>query len=203
MFRNLQNDASYRESRMRGKDRRSAKAMDSKSQRGRSFRIESWIQFEFETQRRLFDAGVCVPQPVDCHGSAILMELIGDAEQAAPRLCDVDLDPSEAPLQFESLIRNIELMLTCDRIHADLSPYNVLYWQGTSVIIDLAQAVDARSGSDVLPFLLRDVDRLARHFVRLGVKADPESVALEMWAKYTRGALARLSPGDPGSGDLR
>ncbi len=189
MFRNLQNDTIYTDGRMPERDRRSRKAMDKKSRRGRSFRMESWIHFEFETQTRLFEAGVDVPEPLDTLGNAILMELIGDGAGAAPMLCDVDLDPAEARNQYERLMQNIELMLACDRVHADLSAYNVLYWKGRSVIIDFAQAVDARSGPDVLHLLSRDVDRLARYFARRGPALEPEGTALDLWSRYTRGAL--------------
>ncbi len=62
MFRNLQNDAVYRENRMADKDRRSRKAMDRMTRRGRAFRMESWIKFEFDTLQRLHKAGADVPR---------------------------------------------------------------------------------------------------------------------------------------------
>ena len=35
-------------------------------------------------------------------------------------------------------MHKVELFLACDRIHGDLSAYNVLYWQGNVTLIDEA-----------------------------------------------------------------
>ena len=32
---------------------------------------------------------------------------------------------------FRRLLRNVELFLDCDRVHADFSPFNILFWEGT------------------------------------------------------------------------
>ena len=58
MFRNLQNDALYRENRHARKDRRSAKAMNRLSRLGRSLRMESWIQYEFVKAYKLHEMWV-------------------------------------------------------------------------------------------------------------------------------------------------
>ncbi len=134
--------------------------------------------------------------PVDTYGNAILMEFIGDEERPAPMLRHVSIAPSEARPLFDRLLRNIELMLAYDRVHADLSPFNVLYWRGRPTIIDFAQAVDARSGQDLLQLLLRDVDHIAGYFARNGVAADPQSIAHDMWSRYIRGEM-RPAPALP------
>ncbi len=189
MFRSLQNDATYRENRTAGKDRRSQKAMDQMSRRGRAFRMESWIHFEFDTLKQLFCAGVAVPEPIDCHGNAILMEYIGDECEPAPMLQHADLDHARAEILCKGLVRDVELMLACDRVHGDLSAFNVLYWHERAIIIDFAQAVDARSGPDVFGLLSRDVGNLARFFSKFGVSVDPEYLAFDMWSRYLQGPV--------------
>ena len=184
MFRSLKNDAVYRENRKVEKDRRLQKAMDKMSRRGRAFRMETWIRFEFDAHKRFYNAGVAVPEPVDSYGNAILMEYIGDEQEPAPILNHVELDPSNAEPLFNELIRNIELMLSCDRVHADLSAFNVMYWREKAIIIDFAQAVDARSGPEVFKLLSRDVENIAKYFAKNGISADPEYITFGMWSRY-------------------
>jgi RIO kinase 1 len=195
MFRSLSNDAVYRESRQqhdeRGRVVRDGRRQrDGKhSQRGRAQRISSWIEYEFQTQRLMHQAGCDVPQVLAQVGNAVLMEFIGDADTPAPRLHEVALRREEAYPLWERLLRNVELSLSCHRIHGDLSAYNILYWQGKLWIIDFAQAVDPRHNHDVVALLERDIDRIYRYFARYGVRADPAALAAEMWARYLCGDL--------------
>jgi RIO kinase 1 len=195
MFRSLRNDAVYRQSRAqrdeRGREVRGRRRLpDPKSARGRASQISAWIGYEYETQRRLYDAGADVPRPISQTGNAVLMEYIGDEDgTAAPLLREVELTREEAAPLFERILRNIELWLACDRIHGDLSAYNVLYWQGAVTIIDFAQAVDPRYSADVYPLLARDVARICAYFARYGVAADPSDLASDLWQRYLRGEL--------------
>jgi RIO kinase 1 len=68
-----------------------------------------------------------VPRPLAQVGNAVLMEYVGDAHAPAPRLSELALAPGEAQPRFECLMHNVELFLACDRIHGDLSAYNILY----------------------------------------------------------------------------
>src|SRR5262249_19491271 len=147
----------------------------------RAARVASWIAYEFETQRRLHTAGGDVPRALAQVGNALLMEYVGDAEAPAPRLSEGGLGPEEARPPFEQLLRNVELFLAHDRIHGDLSAYNILYWNGAVTIIDFAQAVDPRYNDAIYPLLARDVDRLCRYFAPYGVAADAALIASDMW----------------------
>ncbi|HEU5368843.1 MAG TPA: RIO1 family regulatory kinase/ATPase, partial [Ktedonobacterales bacterium] len=95
---------------------------------------------------------------------------------------------------FDRVLRNIELFLACDRVHGDLSEYNILYWpdaRGAVTIIDFAQAVDPRYNlDDVFDLLARDIARVCRYFARYGVQADAEALAIDLWTRYLTGALA-------------
>src|SRR5208282_3408166 len=124
--------------------RRERLAMSKKSSFGRRMQYGVWVGSEFETLRRLHDAGADVPCPIACDESAVLMEYIGDENHAAPRLAQTELTREEAKPLFERILRNVALWLDLDRIHGDLSPYNILYWSGAITIIDFPQAIDAR-----------------------------------------------------------
>jgi RIO kinase 1 len=145
---------------------------------------------EYETLRVLHRAGVDVPRPIAHSGSTVLMEYIADAEgEPAPTLNQVQLSADEARSAFERLMRNIELMLAHDRVHGDLSPYNVLYSDGRPWIIDFPQAVDARFNSNALSLLERDIDRICTYAARAGVQADAWRLARELWGRFLRAEL--------------
>ena len=189
MFRSLKNDAVYRDNREVARDRRQRRAMKKKTRKGRGFQAQEWIRYEYETHCLLYDAGAHVPRPFDCQGNATLMEFIGDGDGAAPLLKDVQLDPSEAAPLFEALVEQVELFLACDRVHGDLSAYNILYWEGECIVIDLAQAADPRRGLAVYELLLRDVQRLIDYFGGYGIDVRATDLAESMWHRYMRGAL--------------
>ncbi len=203
MFRSLRNDAIYRQSRAVRDERgrvvrgnRGWRGASKKTERARAAQVTNWIEHEFETQRLLYEAGADVPCPLAQTGNAILMDYVGDAEEAAPLLREVDLPPDEAQPLFDAIMRNIALFLECNRVHGDLSEYNILYWQradaqGAATIIDFAQAVDPRYNlDDVFTLLARDIERVCRCFARYGVEADAEALAIDLWTRYLTGALA-------------
>ncbi|RPI27935.1 MAG: hypothetical protein EHM70_17270 [Chloroflexota bacterium] len=194
LLRNLKNDSLYKEGRVLlgddGKtmrDQRSQRAVAKKTRIGGEMSITSWIEHEFQTLQQLHAAGADVPMPVAQNGNAILMEYIGEANAPAPVLHEVRLDPSEAPELFARLLRNVELLLAHNRIHADLSSYNVLYWEGEVKIIDFPQVVDPLYNNKGYQLLLRDIERLCQYFGRYGINANPASLASDLWSRYLRG----------------
>ncbi len=173
------------------RDRRSQKAIEKKSGKGRRLRHRVWVDREWETLCELHDAGADVPAPYACASDVVLMEFIGDGDQAAALLLDSTLERREALRLYERLIANVELFLACDRVHGDLSAYNVLYQDGKVWIIDFPQSVDARRNPNARKLLGRDLGNLARYFARYGVVDDAEARASRLWARYRR---AELSP---------
>jgi RIO kinase 1 len=197
MFRSLRNDAVYRASRpqvdAKGREGRGAKrwnATAKETERGRAAKINAWIRYEYETQRLLYDAGADAPRPLAQSGNAVLMDYIGgEPGTPAPLLREVTLGREEATPLFERVMRNIELWLMCDRVHGDLSAYNMLYWDGAITIIDFAQAVDPRYNPAVGDLLVRDIARVCRYFARFGVEADAAMLASDLWLRYLRAEL--------------
>lgn len=201
MLRTLKNDSAYRRSRGQmdsaghgvQNDRRWR--AHQRSSKGQSERVTAWIAYEFRVQQLLYEAGADVPRPLSQIGNGLLMDYVGVAEQpeeAAPLLRSVDLPREEAQPLFERIMRNIELFLSCHCIHGDLSAYNILYLgdEDTPIsIIDFAQAVDPRYGSNVYPLLARDIERVYRYFARYGVEADAGALAADMWERYLHDEL--------------
>jgi RIO kinase 1 len=81
-------------------------------------------------------------------------------------------------------MNNVEAFLAADVVHADLSAFNVLYWEGRPVIIDLPQAVDALLNRHARELLARDIGNICRHFQRQGLNADAAEIASQLWRRY-------------------
>ncbi len=169
---------------------RQARAMASGSKYGRKEQEEAWQSAEVAALFRLAAAGVRVPKPYDFLDGVLLMELVTDAEgNAAPRLNDVELEPEQARIYHQFLIRQIVLMLCSGLVHGDLSEFNVLLGEEGPVIIDLPQAVDAAGNNHAFNMLERDVANMASYFGRFAPELKTTQYAKEMWALYEAGKL--------------
>ena len=189
-YRRFRDDADYQNGRVILSSR-ARRAVKKRTGFGHEVHQHLWVVAEFETQQMLFDAGVSVPKPVECNGDAIVMEWLGDGEVPAPQLKDLQLDRHDAAVVFERLIDDIRVMLAHNRIHGDLSPFNVLLHRGRAMIIDFPQAVDPRMNGNSYMLLYRDIDNLCRHFAgRYGVtNANPTRIAGQMWSGFVNGRL--------------
>jgi len=166
------------------RNRREALAMQKNTRFGQELRFTSWLEHEYATLQVLYDAGADVPKPLTHGSSVILMEYIGDVETPAPTMNQVTLPYKEARRIFDRLVENIATMLSCHRVHADLSAYNVLYWDGQFKIIDFPQAIDPRHNPEAYPIFLRDVERICQYFQRYGIQTRARSLADDLWRKY-------------------
>lgn len=200
IFRSLKNDASYREGRFSGReegqraatllDGRTWRAIKNRSDFGKSVLLGTWIGHEYEMMRKLYEAGVHIPQPIGHKGHAILMEYMGEGRTAAPPLHYIRLDEEQAQPLFDQLWQDVVLMLAHDIIHGDFSAYNILYWEGKAKIIDFPQAVDPWYNDNALALLERDITRLCQYFARYhvvgpdGAPPDPIAMTHQLWARH-------------------
>ena len=182
--RGFRNDADYQPGRERGLRGTAGRALANKSRQGRVVQAGIWIHSEFETLQLLHSAGASVPEPISCSGNAILMEFIGDGAEAAPMLARVAMSPDESRECLRQILENVALWLRCDRIHGDLSVYNVLHRDGGIVAIDFPQAVDPRFNHNARHLLERDLENVCGHFARAGLHPDARRIANEMWNRY-------------------
>jgi RIO kinase 1 len=187
--RSFRNAAAYQEGRVLG-DARTTRAVWNKSRFGRSVEFGGWLHHEYAMLRVLHAAGADVPRPVAVGASAMLLEFVGEDGSPAPQLCSVPLSPAIAETLLEQALRNIEIMLACHVVHGDLSAYNMLYAGGRLRVIDLPQAVDARSNANARTLLARDVANVCRYFASQGADAEPGTFAAELWDLYARAELS-------------
>ena len=170
-------------------DERLARAIAGKTRTGREALFGMWVGEEAQMLRRARSAGADVPAVVTATSSVILMEYLGDEEVRAPALAELQLTPEEAEEVFAQVMAGLTALLRANVIHADLSAYNVLCWEGRAVLIDFPQAVDARKNRNAQELLARDVANLCTYFRRQGYECDAERLARELWDAWLRDRL--------------
>ncbi len=187
-LRNLKNDAVYREGRgdlnedgntlFKDAD---VHAMAKRTTYGEELRHTSWIAHEFTTLQNLRAAGADVPAAYAMTKNAILMGYVGDLDGSAPALSEISLDRDEARQLFDRVISNIDILLGANRIHGDLSAYNILYWDGDITLIDFPQVVSPQGNRNAFRIFERDVARICDYFSKQGVHANARKLASELW----------------------
>ena len=143
--RSFRNRADYRDGR-KSNDSRVQRAMDRGTRFGHRAAEEDWKEREHLALEKLHAAGLRVPRPLlFCYG-VLLTELVVDAEgDAAPRLIDAGVTRERAAAWYADLLHQVVVMLTCDVIHGDLSPYNVLVARDGPTLIDFPQVMAPRT----------------------------------------------------------
>lgn len=202
-LRNLKNDGQYRVGRTDLDADGNAivkdgdiHAMKKRTAYGEELRHQSWIAYEFQTLEALYNAGADVPRPYAMEKNAILMDYIGDLEMAAPTLNTVTPEPDEVAPLFERVVHNIDLLLSHQRIHGDLSAYNILYWDGEITLIDFPQVVQPDTNPASWTIFLRDVTRVCQYFALQGLRRDARKLAAELWTSHGYRVTKEVDPRD-------
>ncbi len=202
-LRNLKNDGQYRTGRIDLDENGKAivkdgdlHAMEKRTNYGEELRHQSWISYEFQTLELLQSVGADVPTPYALEKNAILMDYIGDIDNAAPTLNTVTLDQDEVSSLFERVLHDVDLLLSNQRIHGDLSAYNILYWEGEITLIDFPQVVQPDTNPAAWTIFLRDVTRICQYFASQGLKRDARKLATELWTSHGYKVIKEVHPRD-------
>ncbi|HTT15042.1 MAG TPA: serine protein kinase RIO [Thermoplasmata archaeon] len=132
--------------------------------------VIAWTRREHTTLGRLVDAGVHAPRPYAHLRNVLVMQFLGSAEGAAPRLKDALIEEPEQ--LYEALVEEIRRMVVGAKlVHGDLSPYNTLYWEEKPWLIDVAQAV-SREHPQARALLERDIGNFAKFLRSEGADVD-------------------------------
>jgi RIO kinase 1 len=187
MFRD---SSAYEEGGMRAAGRRERLAAAKRTAFGREVKHARWLGRERETLDVLHRAGARVPRAVAALDAFVLLSWIGNGDEAAPHLRQVELDSADHRRVRDILLGEVELFLACNIVHGDLSEYNVLVRDGEPVVIDFPQAVDARFNRNARDLLRRDLENLNRFFSRQDASFDTERLAGDLWRRWLRSELA-------------
>jgi RIO kinase 1 len=162
---------------------RDARAVRRRSAHGRRVLAERWPREEYEALSRAHAAGATVPYPVEFTGDGTLMQFVGDGGVAAPRLVSARLTPAELRVAHAQLVDDLTALTRAGMVHADLSPYNLLWWRGRVWVIDFPQAVDLVVNPHGLDLLHRDVTTVSAWFARQGLPCDAEATFAALLAE--------------------
>ncbi len=142
--------------------------------------IFAWTKKEYRNLLRAGEAGIKVPKPIITERNILVMEFVGKDEKPYPLLKDVQLDEESARKVFDILINYIKkLYEDAELIHGDLSEYNVLIEPELiePILIDMGQSVTPEHPR-ADQFLRRDIQNIARHFRKYGIKSDETELYL-------------------------
>ena len=186
--RQFRNDAIYRQGRVivSGRTRR---AVANGSEFGKQAAFGMWVGTEWANLRSLHAAHLDVPRPIDTAGEAIVMTYLGDEAAPSPQLRSVKLTEPQAIGVWDRVLWNVGRMLSLNRVHGDLSPYNLLWHDEIAWIIDVPQMVDPRENSNARMLLQRDLENVWRHCSKFASIPDPCKAADRLWAEWRRGGL--------------
>ena len=121
--------------------------------------IYQWAQKEFKNLSRIQDVVEC-PEPIAVLNNILVMEFIGKKGVPAPEIKDVQLDrPQE---YFDMILKYVKAMYARNLVHADLSEYNILDYNGP-VLIDFSTGVLLEHPL-ALEFLERDLRNVLKFF---------------------------------------
>lgn len=131
--------------------------------------VRDWAEKEFRNYKRLQAAGINSPKALHLKHNVLVMELVGEKGQVAPRLRDVPLKTEEYCDVYIEVMKIMRHMFIKARlVHGDFSEYNLLYHKGQVVLIDVSQSVEDNHPM-AIEFLKRDIYNTNEYFKKHGV----------------------------------
>jgi RIO kinase 1 len=140
------------------------KAVAKNNKFAKKLKHQNWVKREFFLLQKLFAAGANIPQPILQIDNAVLMELLGNADEVAPLLHEIELSAEEAGKAYNSILRSMKIFWDFGIVHADLSEFNILWWDSSPYIIDFPQSVDRKTHPNSREILERDIENITKYF---------------------------------------
>jgi len=133
--------------------------------------IHMWAEKELHNLVKMAKGGIRVPDVVLLKKHVLVMSFIGADGRPAPKLKDAADKMSGKDLQsaYDQIVDMMAQMYNVSHlVHADLSEYNILWWDKECWIIDVSQAVEPIHPSG-LDFLFRDCTNMYNFFSKRGL----------------------------------
>ncbi len=181
VVRSFKKDLVYKMGRYINKARQK-KVMALSGKAGLDTELALWVQHEYDQLWMLHNAGLPVPTPMlgpkttelAQAGRVVLMELIGNKDEPAPRLSDASLTEKEVEFAYERSLGILIELLRLERVHGDYSAFNLLWHEGDIVMIDFPQMVNIEENPQALEILRQDLQSLCSSFRNMGLDKDPD-----------------------------
>ncbi|XP_053610543.1 serine/threonine-protein kinase RIO3 [Plodia interpunctella] len=137
--------------------------------------VHMWAEKEMHNMMRMQKIGLNCPDMICLKKHILLMSFIGRDNKPAPKLRDVILKPEKWQSVYNEVVDAMHKLYNVGHmIHADLSEYNILWWENKCWFIDVSQSVQPDHPNG-LEFLRRDCRNICNFFEKKGV-ADMKSV---------------------------
>jgi len=133
--------------------------------------IHMWAEKELHNLAKMAKGGIRVPEIVVLKKHVLIMSFIGREGRPAPKLKDAaeHMSAKDLNMAYQQVVEMMEQLYTvCHLVHADLSEYNILWYEKEAWFIDVSQAVEPIHPSG-LDFLLRDCTNVHNFFSKRGV----------------------------------
>jgi len=125
--------------------------------------VFAWTKKEYSNLARAHEVGIPVPEPLAFDRNILLMEFLGREEVPYPQLRNAEV--ADYGVTYGEILGYIERLYQEARlVHADLSEYNILYYE-KPYVIDMGQAVTL-DHPRASAFLIRDIRNINRYFSR-------------------------------------
>jgi RIO kinase 1 len=134
--------------------------------------VETWTKKEFKNLETFTKAKIRVPLPLYSKRNCLLMEWIGNEEEA-PRAKNKPFENIEE--KYKLMCEYLAKMIKGKLVHADLSEYNILNFNEEMVIIDVGQAISTMHPK-AQEFFERDILNLSKWFAKNGVETNYEKM---------------------------
>ncbi|KAG9017594.1 protein kinase rio1 [Tulasnella sp. 427] len=133
--------------------------------------VRLWAEKEMRNLKRLTEANVRCPEPIEVRENVLVMQFLGNSEGwPSPRLKDADVPPELLPSLYAELLITVRILFhACRLVHADLSEYNILFHRSHLYMIDVSQSVE-HDHPHALEFLRTDLTNVDEWFKKRGVR---------------------------------
>lgn len=126
--------------------------------------IYTWCKKEFKNLTQMKRHDIIVPTPLLSRDNILVMEFIGESNGSpAKRLKDIDILAKPIEEMNFMLDQISNMYLNAHLVHGDLSEYNILYYKGKQIIIDVSQAVSIYHINAPV-YLQRDIKNVLNYF---------------------------------------
>ncbi|CAF1198280.1 unnamed protein product [Rotaria sp. Silwood1] len=128
--------------------------------------VKLWAEKEMFNLQRLQRAGIPCPTPILLKKHILFLSFIGKDTVPAERLRDAILSSEQLANAYQQCLNLLKRIYhECKLIHADFSEYNLLWFDNTVYVIDVAQSVEPYH-PNAYTYLLRDCTNLSTFFSR-------------------------------------
>ncbi|XP_045477622.1 serine/threonine-protein kinase RIO3 isoform X2 [Harmonia axyridis] len=131
--------------------------------------VHIWAEKEMANLCRLKKAGIPCPEVIMLKEYVLVMTFIGKDCIPAPKLKEANMSPADYIVAYDQVTSIMKtLFWDAKLIHADLSEYNILWYEGQCYIIDVSQSVEPIH-ENAFTFLYRDCENITSFFRKKSV----------------------------------